>query len=182
MVSPAELQPTEHGLVPAGRGWFVVNGRDARWLHSERLGSFCGFEGDGEVARFPQFGININVLRPGQALSMYHGEDMQEDFLVVAGTCVLVIEGEERALQAWDFVHCPPWTRHVFVASGERPCVIVGVGARPTSDVVYPVDPVAQRYDAAALEETRSPREAYARFTPPETGPYRDGLLPEVGR
>ena len=59
---------------------------------------------------------------------MYHGEEAQEDFLVLAGECLLIVEGEERHLKAWDFVHCPPWTEHVFVGAGTEPCVVVGVG------------------------------------------------------
>ena len=177
MVREAELRQTEHGLVPADDGWFVLDAREARWEYTDDLGSYCAFEGE---ARFPQLGVNINVLASGQPMSMYHAENMQEDFLVVAGTCVLVIEGEERALRPWDFVHCPPGTEHVFVVSGDRPCVIVAVGARPTSEVRYPADPVAAKHGAAALEETTVPREAYARFTPPQEGRYRDGLLPEA--
>ena len=61
---------------------------------------------------------------------MYHAEEAQEDFLVLAGECLLIVEGEERLLRAWDFVHCPPWTEHVFVGAGDGPCLVVGVGAR----------------------------------------------------
>ena len=179
MVREAELRETEDGVVPAGDGWFVLNARDARWDYTDALGSYCSFEGE---ARFPQLGININVLAPGQPMSMYHAENTQEDFLVVAGTCVLVIEGRERTLTQWDFVHCPPWTEHVFVGAGEGLCVIVAVGARPTEGVRYPAAPLAQKHGAAALADTTVPREAYARFAPPEPGPYRDGLLPELGR
>ena len=32
MVPEARLTPTEHGLVPEGEGWYVVNGRETRWL------------------------------------------------------------------------------------------------------------------------------------------------------
>ena len=91
------------------------------------LGRWADLEGDGD---FEQLGIRIAVLEPGQPTGMYHGEIGQEDFLVVSGECSLVIEGEERHLKPWDFVHCPPWTEHVFVGAGEGPCVIVTVGAR----------------------------------------------------
>src|SRR6185312_15725279 len=58
------------------------------------------------------------ILAPGQPSCMYHGEDEQEDFLILAGECLLLVEGQERRLKAWDFVHCPAWTEHVFVGAG----------------------------------------------------------------
>src|SRR5215211_448119 len=131
MVPQAPLEPADAGLVPQGDGWFVLNARDARWLDGD-FGSYTRFEGD---ARFPQLGINIGVLQPGQPSCMYHGEDAQEDFLVLSGSCLLLIEGEERQLRAWDFVHCSAWTEHVFVGAGDGPCAILAVGARSGDDV-----------------------------------------------
>ena len=91
---------------------------------------------------------------------MYHRERGQEDFLLVAGECVLVIEGEERRLKAWDFVHCPPWTNHVFVGAGEGPCIIVMTGSRAGGfEAVYPVSEVAAKHGASVLEETSKPAE-----------------------
>jgi len=100
-------------------GWFVVNVRDAAWVTNEHFGAACIFEGDD--APFAQLGFTIGVLRRGQTGGLYHREASQEDFLVLAGECLLLIEGEERPLQAWDFVHCPPETEHIFVGIGERP-------------------------------------------------------------
>jgi len=110
--------------------------------------------------------------------SMYHGERGQEDFLVVSGECVLAIEGEERRLQGWDFVHCPPWTRHAFVGAGDEPCVIVMVGNRVGGfEVLYAVSEVAAKHDASVLEETSKPDEAYARWGPEERSRYGEGWL-----
>src|SRR3954454_2643382 len=92
------------------------------------------------------------------------GEDEQEDFLVLSGECLLLVEGEERRLGQWDFVHCPAWTEHVFVGAGDGPCVVLMVGARPDVEVVYPVSEVALRHGAGVERETRSPGEAYAAF------------------
>ena len=180
MAREAELVRTDEGLVPSGEGWFVLNARESRWLHTEELGSCCTFEGE---PRFAQLGINVNVLQPGQPLCMYHGENAQEDFLVLAGACVLVVQGQERPLQAWDFVHCPVWAEHVIVGAGAGPSIVLAVGARPEAFGVeeairYPVDAVAQRLGACAEEETDSPALAYARFAKPAHGPYRDGDLP----
>src|SRR6266700_2400545 len=118
MVREAPLEQTEAGLVPQGEGWFVVNAKEARWLEHKAFGSGTTFEGKPE---FAQIGINIGVLEPGQPACLYHREDAQEDFLVLFGECLLLVEGEERPLKPWDFVHCPPWTEHVFVAPATGP-------------------------------------------------------------
>ena len=163
MVPEAPLERTDAGAFPSGEGWFVVNARDAAWFESDGLGFFAPFEG--ENVRFPQLGINLNILRPGEPSCMYHGEETQEDFLVLAGECVLIVEGEERPLRAWDFVHCPPWTEHVFVGSGDSPCLILAVGNRLKDEGIrYPVNEVALKHGAGVEEETSDPKEAYARF------------------
>ncbi len=162
-VPEAPLEDTGAGMKPAGPGWFVVNERDARWFGNE-LGRFGLL--DSEEARFDQIGIAVGVILPGQPNAMYHAEDAQEDFLVLSGECVLVIEGEERRLQAWDFVHCPPMTEHVFVGAGDGPCVVAAVGARRKGRaLVYPVNETALAHGAGVEEETSDPRVAYARFS-----------------
>jgi uncharacterized cupin superfamily protein len=174
MVSEAELQGTGDGLAPVGEGWFVVNARDARWLEGA-FGAYTRFEGE---TRFPQIGINIGVLEPGQPACYYHGENEQEDFLVLSGECLLLIEGEERRLRAWDFVHCPAWTQHVFVGAGDGPCAILAIGARSSDEVIYPVSELAQRHRAGVPTETRDPREAYSQLPPDVETRYREGWLP----
>jgi uncharacterized cupin superfamily protein len=175
VIPEARLERTDGGLVPAEAGWFVLNARDARWLEGD-FGAYTRFEGD---SRFPQIGINIGVLAPGQAACMYHGEDEQEDFLVLRGECLLLIEGQERRLKAWDFVHCPAWTEHVFVGAGEGPCAILAVGARLSDEVVYPVSELARRHRAGVARETRDPDEAYAGAAEDVPVGYREGWLPD---
>jgi uncharacterized cupin superfamily protein len=165
VVPEAPLQPGDGGRVPVGAGWFVLNVREARWLDGA-FGAYTRFEGK-EDARFTQIGINIGVLAPGQPACMYHGEDTQEDFLVLRGQALLLIEGQERRLEAWDFIHCPPWTEHVLVGAGEGPCAILAIGSRPSepgpgTGVVYPAADVAQRHRAGVAEETSDPAQAYA--------------------
>jgi len=171
MIEEANLVATESGLVPEGDGWFVVNVRDAAWLSREGFGSRCGFEahtwlvGAERRLHFPEFGINLAVLEPRKPSTLYHAESVQEDFLVLAGECVAVLEGEERLLRAWDFVHCPAGTRHAFVGAGDGPCVLLMVGARrDDGTIVYPVEPAAQARGAGVSVETDSPHEAYAPF------------------
>jgi uncharacterized cupin superfamily protein len=174
MVPEAPLERVGKGLSPRGEGWFVVNAREARWLEGD-CGAYTRFEGD---ARFPQVGINIGVLEPGQPACMYHRESEQEDFLVLSGECLLLIEGEERRLKAWDFVHCPAWTEHVFVGAGSGPCAILAVGSRPMKEIVYPANELAQRHGAGVDADTSDPKKAYARFRPDADVRYRDGWLP----
>ena len=96
---------------------------------------------------------------------MYHGEDAQEDFLVLTGECVLLVEGQERRLRAWDFVHFPPWTEHVLVGVGDAPCAVLMVGSRREGDgVVYPASELARSLGAGVDEETRDAKVAYASF------------------
>ena len=171
----AQLRETEAGLVVESDGWFVVNARDVSWIRSEERGQDTDFEGRQE---WTELGFRIQILSPGQR-GLYHGERGQEDFLVVSGECVLVIEGEERHLKAWDFVHCPPWTKHTFVGTGEAPCVIVMAGSRAGGfEVVYAVNNVAAKHGASVPEETSNPDEAHARFEPEERTAYREGWLP----
>jgi uncharacterized cupin superfamily protein len=149
--------------------WFVVNVRDSPWVTGESFGSSAVFEDDEH--EFPQVGYTLVVLPPGKPSGLYHRESNQEDFLVLRGTCALLIEGEERQLRAWDFVHCPAWTEHIFVATGEEPCVIFMMGARTREkSIVYPELPLAQRHRAGVEQETTFPREAYAPFAPFEPG------------
>jgi uncharacterized cupin superfamily protein len=176
-VPEATLERTEFGLVPKGEGWFVVNAKEARWIEGEAFGSGTVFEGD---PKFKQIGINIGVLQPGQPACLYHREDAQENFLVLFGECLLLVEGEERPLKAWDFVHCPPWTDHVFVGAGQEPCAILAVGSRERDDIVYPVSELARRYGASVEQETPDPKEAYTPFGRPAEAPYR-GQLDRAG-
>ena len=122
----ARLERTEYGTSAATEGWFAVNLRDAAWVTNDDFGAACIFEGD--AAPFAQIGYTVAVLQPGQPNGMYHREDDQEDFLVLSGECLLIVEGEERSLRAWDFVHCPAGTEHIFVGAGDGPCVIFMAG------------------------------------------------------
>jgi len=176
MSDEAPLKATPSGLVPEGPGWFVLNARQARWLDGV-FGAYTRFEGD---ERFPHLGFNIAVMQPGQPACYYHAEDEQEDFLVLAGECLLLIEGQERPLRTWDFVHCPPGTEHVFVGAGEGPCAVLATGTRRDGVTVYPESELAQRHRAGVNRETRDPEQAYAGIPDDLEVPYRDGWLPDL--
>jgi uncharacterized cupin superfamily protein len=192
MVPEAPLEQTEHGLFAAGAGWFVLNMREVRWFE-RGLGFEAGLSGKGD---FPQVGIGLTVLAPGEPMAMYHWETDQEDFLVLSGEGLLIIEGEERPLRRWDFVHCPPGTNHVIVGAGDGPCVVFAVGARENHTYItadgtmegrddwgaYTAHEAALRHGAGVEQETTDADEAYARmrarFPTPEPTRYRDGWLP----
>jgi uncharacterized cupin superfamily protein len=107
-------------------------------------------------------GLNVQIMQPGQPNCRYHSEPVQEDFLVLHGECLVILEGEERRLRQWDFVHCPPGAEHVFVGAGDGPCAVLMIGSRREDRAHYPVNELAARYDASVKEPTDSPAEAYA--------------------
>jgi uncharacterized cupin superfamily protein len=167
MIEEAKLEQTDYGLAPATDGWFVVSIPEAAWVTNDVLGSACIVEGEGDGVSFPHVGYTIAVLQPGESGGRYHREVNQEDFLVLAGECLLLIEGDERRLRQWDFVHCPSNTEHAFVGAGDGPCVIFMTGARdgwPATGVVYPRSELALRYGAGVEAETTVPADAYAPF------------------
>src|SRR5690349_11554304 len=124
MVPEARLEPVDSGLAPRSEGWFVVSVPDAAWLVHERFGHRCTFEAgppalrggpdEHETVPCEQLGIGLARLEPGRPGGLYSGESMQEDCLVLSGECILLIEEQERRLKAFDFVQCPPGTRHAF--------------------------------------------------------------------
>ena len=147
-------------MVEEREGWFVVNVRDARWARNEEFGSICRLEKAGEP--FPQVGINIFVLEPGKPNCRYHREEAQEDLLVLSGCCLLIVNGEQRELETWDFVHFPAGVTHVVVGLDE-PCAVLFVGYRDDPErLFYPASEVARRYGAASPEPTPDPAVAYA--------------------
>jgi uncharacterized cupin superfamily protein len=168
----AHLEPLDSGLAPVTEGWFVVNVADAAWLTNEAFGARCVFEadarvirgrGDLEVQKFEQLGFTLAVIAPGQPSGLYHAESNQEDFLVLSGECLALVEGEERRLKAWDFLHCPPGTEHVFIGAGDGPCAIFMTGARSKDKrIAYPRSELARLHGAGVETETSSPSEAYA--------------------
>jgi uncharacterized cupin superfamily protein len=170
MTGETQLTETPGGLRPEGEGWFIVNVRDTEWETHDAFGSGCRFE-NREHAPFGELGINISVVQPGQPIGLYHEENAQEDFLVLGGTCLLIVNGEARPLRAWDFVHSPAGTEHVIIGVGAAPSIVLAVGTRPESARGrYPVSELAAKHGASAPEDTTDPREAYAAFDRSQPG------------
>lgn len=164
----ARFDETDAGLRPHGDGWYVLNVADAIALAAE--GNGHSFRLGGEDS-FPEYAVNIRVFEPGQVTSLYHAESNQEDFLVLFGECVALIEGQERRLRQWDFFHAAPWTGHTFVGAGDGPCAVLMIGGHhPDESIVYPVSDVASKHRAGVERETEEPAEAYGqmRWAAPE--------------
>ena len=186
MVPEAELKESGAGLVPATVGWFVLNAKDARWSDKPQQGFAVSLTGRDEYEAetfFPMLGMALRVMQPGDVGTTYHWETEQEDFLVLAGEGLLIVEGEERPLKQWDFVHCPPETKHAYVGTGEGPFVLLCASSRQFQKDgpwgFYCADETAARYNASSPEDTQDGRIAYARFPPSQHTRYRDGLLPD---
>jgi uncharacterized cupin superfamily protein len=176
MVEQAQLEEVGSGVAPVSDGWFVVNAGESAWVRNDAFGARCTFESsprilaerpDVEPRMFQEIGYTLAVLEPGKPSGLYHAESLQEDFFVLSGECVLLIEGEEHPLRAWDFVHCPAGTEHIFIGAGDGPCVLLMVGARAESrTIVYPRSDLALSHGAGVETETNAPREAYEPLPP----------------
>ena len=181
MIPEAPFDDTETGLVAAGYGWFVLNARDARW-YARPGRSSVSFTGKDELASdslFPMLGVQLAVIEPGEPNSLYHWETEAEAFFVISGEALLIIEGQERPLRQWDFVHMPPKTEHVLVGAGDTPCVFLAMSSRENQQFgpygEYPQNDVAAKYRASAGD----PAEPDADWPESEPSPYRDGWLPD---
>ena len=187
MVDEARMEQTPHGREPRGEGWFVLNAREARWSHRPERGEMVALTGwtDEEcMTLFPHIGVNLYVLRPGEPIGVYHWEAETEEFLVLRGEALLLVEGQERRLRQWDFVHCPPDTPHMIVGAVDAPCAVLAIGARGHGiDAAgwggYVAAEVARRHGVAPDEDTSDADRAYARYAAPERVRYQDGWLPD---
>src|SRR5688500_12579445 len=166
----AKIEETDTGLQPADDGWWILNASEIGWAAVEGSGIWCSIESPKQ--RSPLLGIGIHILHPGETPGMYHSESNQEGFLVLSGECLAIVDGEERPMRQWDYLHCPPGTAHITVGAGDGPCAILMVGTRDAGETTnYIADPAAARYGAAVAADTESPREAYA--DRPPIGPAR---------
>jgi uncharacterized cupin superfamily protein len=166
----ARLEETPAGVVPAADGWFILNLSEIAWETLPGGGTWCGFEAPASPS--PLLGIGVHVLGPGESSGMYHAESNQEGFLVLSGECIAIVEGQERRMRAWDYLHCPPGTAHITVGAGDGPCALLMVGTRaPERTLHYPVEPAAAKHGASVSVPTNSAQEAYAGRPPVQPAP-----------
>jgi uncharacterized cupin superfamily protein len=138
----------------------VTNLSEARTFSHSRGVTHLSLEPEGVI--WPDTGVSVQIMQPGKPNARYHSEPVQEDFLVLDGECIAILDGEERRLQQWDYVHCPAGTEHAFVGAGDRPCVLLMIGSRREDAPHYPVNESAAKYDASVKSPTSDPAEAYA--------------------
>jgi hypothetical protein len=102
VVPEAPLEQTQTGLMPVGEGWFVLNAREARWLHRKGQSASCEFEGETE---FPQIGIFLRVLTPGAPMAMVHCPPHTKHIIIGAGDvpCLALAVGarEHQGAPGW---------------------------------------------------------------------------------
>lgn len=161
----ARFEDSETGRLPSGEGWFILNLAEIGWQTVPGGGTWCAFEADG--APSATLGIGVHVLPKGETPGFYHSESEQEGFLVLKGECIAIVEGQERRMGPWDYLHSPAGTAHITIGASEEPCAILMVGTRsPGQTVHYPLDPAAARHGAAVAAATDSPAQAYAQRPP----------------
>jgi mannose-6-phosphate isomerase-like protein (cupin superfamily) len=152
VVDEGRLEDYGSGLAPKTDGWFVVNVADACLADTRRLRRELHVRVAGRRVHRPRHQAHGAVARTAERL--YHGEETQEDFLVLSGECLLLVEGEERHLRAWDFFHCAPGTEHIFVGAGDG-------AMRPAHDgdaEAGPPDPLPGLRARAAARRRREDR------------------------
>jgi uncharacterized cupin superfamily protein len=144
--------------------------------------SFTGKDELASDSLFPMLGVQLAVIEPGEPNSLYHWETEAEAFLIISGEALLVIEGEERPLRQWDFVHMPPKTEHVLVGAGDGPCIFVAMSSRERQAFgpygEYVANDVAAKYRASPKETKQDADDTD--FDVPESQPsrYQEGWLP----
>ncbi len=178
----AAIEDTPEGRVPAGEGWFILGLQELAWAAVPGGGTWCVFQAPS--APSPSLGIGVHVLGPGETPGMYHAESEQEGFLVLSGECLAIVEGQERRMGPWDYLHCPPGTAHILVGAGKGPCAILMVGTRsPATTTRYLPEPAAARHGAAVARATTSSGEAYAERPPiaPAPSPWPLPATPPPG-
>jgi len=148
----AHIQTTSEGQVPADDGWFVLNLGELAW---ETVPGFGVWRGLG-------IGAHVHVLQPGEAPGYYHAEEAHEGFLVLSGECIAIVEGQERRMRRWDYLHSPPGTEHITVGAGDEPCAILMFGSPdPSRTIEWIANETAARHGASVAKTTGRAAEAY---------------------
>lgn len=147
----AAIEETPEGRVARGEGWFILNLGEMAW-RTAGFGTSCSFNAPTNDPDEPGIGVHVHVLRPGEANGYYHAEEAQEGFLVLSGECIAVVEGQERRMRQWDYLHSPPGTAHITVGAGAGPCAILMFGSPDSSrKVEWIANDVAAKHGGPAL-------------------------------
>jgi uncharacterized cupin superfamily protein len=164
----AQIEKTPEGQVPVGGGWFILNLGEMAWMAIPGFGIACGFDNPDADPSQPGIGVHVHVLEPGEANGYYHAEAAQEGFIVLSGECIAVVEGEERRMRRWDYLHSPPGTEHITIGAGDQPCAILMFGsADPGRKIEWIANETAAKHGASVAQTTDRYREAYGDESPP---------------
>ena len=116
--------------------------------HSARVGALLG------AART---GLSVYELPPGQAVSPYHYEDPQEEWLlVVSGTPTLRHPGGEDELEPWDIVFFPsgPAGAHLVRNNSDATARVAMFSSKSVVDVVvYPDRDMVQLFTSEGEDD-----------------------------
>jgi mannose-6-phosphate isomerase-like protein (cupin superfamily) len=166
-VHEARIDETKEGRLPDGDGWFILNLGEMPWETVPGFGVWRDFNWGERAADEPLIGFHIHVLQPGENFGYYHAEDAQEGFIVLSGECLTVVEGQERLMRQWDYLHSPPGTAHVMVGAGDGPCVLAMFGSPdPRRKVEWIADETAAKHGASVERTTGRDTEAYGDLPP----------------
>ena len=168
----AQIEDIADGHVPVDGGWFILNLGEMAWETVPGFGTWRGFDPPDADPSQPGIGVHVHVLQPGEAPGYYHAEEAQEGFIVLSGECVAIVEGQERRMRRWDYLHSPPGTGHITVGAGDEPCAILMFGSPdPRRKVAWIADGTAARYGASVANTTGQAAEAYGTLPASVHGP-----------
>lgn len=80
------------------------------------------------------FGLNLIVLRPGQAGRIHRHERQEEVYLVLEGELALTIEGEERRLGPGELARVAPDVRRQLANRRPQKLVLLALGGSAQHD------------------------------------------------
>jgi quercetin dioxygenase-like cupin family protein len=164
----ARVETTPEGRVPADGGWFILNLGEMAWETAPGFGVWRDFEGREHDAGTPGVGVHVHVLQPGEAPGYYHAEQAQEGFIVLSGECIAIVEGQERRMRQWDYLHSPPGTAHITVGAGDEPCALLMFGSPdPSRKVEWIANETAARHGASVAKTTGRATAAYGDLPEP---------------
>ncbi|PKM49695.1 MAG: mannose-6-phosphate isomerase [Firmicutes bacterium HGW-Firmicutes-7] len=90
--------------------------------------------------------VNIDYIKPGSESVKYHSHSKQEEFyLIMSGTGILRIDGEEILIKVGDVISTPAGKDigHQFINNSSEILQILDVGTREKDDIIsYPEENV----------------------------------------
>ncbi len=111
---------------------------DDKFIWKDAAGLVTTFLGSAAGSR--RIYVNIDSVPPGAFSTKYHSHSQQEEFfLILSGSGVLRLNGEEYSVGKGDFISKPAGKNiaHQFYNSGNETLKILDVGTAEKEDIVY---------------------------------------------